>query len=108
MKLREYQESAADFLFENDRAMMLAPVGAGKTAATLTAMQDMILREGVSRFLVVAPKRVATTVWPVEQIKWARELTLAVACGTPAERAAALKSGADVVVTNYEIGRAHV
>ena len=42
--LRPYQETAADFLFERDRAMILAPVGAGKTAITLTAMQDMILR----------------------------------------------------------------
>ena len=49
MRLRPYQEEAADFLFEHDRAMMLAPVGAGKTAATLTAMQDLIVREGVSR-----------------------------------------------------------
>ena len=30
MKLREYQEEAADFLYEHDRAMVLAPVGAGK------------------------------------------------------------------------------
>ena len=102
MKLRPYQEEAADFLFEHDRAMMLAPVGAGKTAATLTAMQDMIVREGVSRFLVVAPLRVAASVWPVEQIKWAPQVTLAVACGTPKERKAALDSGADVVVTNYD------
>ena len=42
MKLRDYQEKAADFLYENDRAMILAPVGAGKTALTLTAMQDML------------------------------------------------------------------
>jgi len=102
VKLRPYQEEAADFLFEHDRAMMLAPVGAGKTAATLTAMQDMIVREGVSRFLVVAPLRVAASVWPVEQIKWAPQVTLAVACGTPKERKAALDSGADVVVTNYD------
>ena len=39
MKLRSYQEKAADFLYENDRAMILAPVGAGKTALTLTAME---------------------------------------------------------------------
>ena len=102
MQLRPYQEEAADFLFEHDRAMMLAWVGAGKTATALTAMQDLILREGVTRWLVVAPKRVATTVWPVEQLKWAPELTLAVACGTPKERKAALDSGADVVVTNYD------
>ena len=42
MKLRDYQEQAADFLFEHDRAMVLAPVGAGKTALTLTAMREMV------------------------------------------------------------------
>ena len=102
MRLRPYQEEAADFLFEHDRAMMLAPVGAGKTAATLTAMQDLIVREGVSRFLVVAPLRVATKVWPIEALKWAPNITLAVACGTPKERTAALASWSDVVVTNYD------
>ena len=102
LKLRDYQDQGADFLFEHDRAMVLAPVGAGKTALTLTAMQDMIVHEIVSRFLVVAPLRVATSVWPVEQIKWAPQITLAVACGTPKERKAALDSGSDVVVTNYD------
>ena len=38
MKLRPYQDEAADFIYEHDRAMVLAPVGAGKTAITLTAM----------------------------------------------------------------------
>ena len=102
LQLRPYQEEAADFLFEHDRAMMLAPVGAGKTAATLTAMQDLIVREGVSRFLVVAPLRVAKSVWPREAALWAPKLVLAVACGTPKERTAALKSYSDVVVTNYD------
>ena len=45
VKLRDYQETAADFLYEHDRAMILAPVGAGKTAITLTAMQA-ILKDG--------------------------------------------------------------
>jgi superfamily II DNA or RNA helicase len=45
MQLRPYQETAADFLYEHDRAMILAPVGAGKTAITLTAMWEMI-RDG--------------------------------------------------------------
>ncbi|MCX8502895.1 MAG: DEAD/DEAH box helicase [Beijerinckiaceae bacterium] len=97
MKLREYQEQGADFLYEHDRAMILAPVGAGKTAMTLTAMQDL-----GGRFLVLAPLRVCKTVWPVEQPKWAPKLRLAVAVGTPAQRAAALASDADVVVTNYD------
>ena len=102
MKLRDYQETAADFLYEHDRAMILAPVGAGKTAITLTAMQA-ILKDGYAmRFLVLAPKRVCTDVWPVEQPKWAPGCTLAVAVGTPKARLAALQSGAQIIVSNYD------
>lgn len=102
MELRPYQDEAADFLYERDRAMILAPVGAGKTAITLTAMQDMLANGVVKRFLVLAPKRVCTDVWPVEQPKWAPDVPLAVAVGTPKERSAALRSKAQIVVTNYD------
>lgn len=102
MKLRPYQETAADFLYEHDRAMILAPVGAGKTAITLTAMRDMVKDGIVARWLVIAPKRVCTDVWPVEAPKWAPELKVAVAVGTPAQRLKALESNANVVVTNYD------
>jgi SNF2 family DNA or RNA helicase len=102
VKLRDYQETAADFLYEHDRAMILAPVGAGKTAITLTAMWEMLRDEHVKRFLVLAPKRVCTDVWPVEAPKWAPMASIAVAVGTPKERLAALKSNARIVVTNYD------
>ena len=102
LSLRPYQNEAADFIYAHDRAMVLAPVGAGKTAITLTAMQDA-LRDGVvSRWLVLAPKRVATDVWPVEAPKWAPNMYIKVAVGTPAQRLAAIKSPSDVVVTNYD------
>lgn len=102
LKLRDYQETAADFLYEHDRAMILAPVGAGKTAITLTAMWEMLRDEHVKRFLVLAPKRVCTDVWPVEAPKWAPMASIAVAVGTPKERLAALTSNARIVVTNYD------
>ncbi len=102
MQLRPYQDEAADFLYERDRAMILAPVGAGKTAITLTAMQDMLANGVVKRFLVLAPKRVCTDVWPIEQPKWAPDVPLAVAVGTPKERTAALRSKAQIVVSNYD------
>ena len=89
-------------MYERDRAMILAPVGAGKTAITLTAMQDMLADGVVKRFLVLAPKRVCTDVWPVEQIKWAPNVPLAVAVGTPKQRMAALRSDAQIVVSNYD------
>jgi SNF2 family DNA or RNA helicase len=100
--LRPYQDEAADFLYERNRAMILAPVGAGKTAITLTAMQDMLAAGVVKRFLVLAPKRVCTDVWPVEQLKWAPDVPLAVAVGTPKQRRAALVSKAQIVVINYD------
>ena len=78
--------------------MMLAPVGAGKTATALTAMV-----ESERRWLVVAPLRVATSVWPAEAARWAPTLRLRVAVGTPTQRVAALyDADADVVVINYD------
>jgi len=102
MNLREYQEEGADFLYEHDRALILAPVGAGKTALTLTAMRDAIDYGLTERFLVLAPLRVCTDVWPVEAKKWTPKLSLRVAVGSPRERAAALESEARVVVINYD------
>ena len=102
MQLRPYQEQAADFLYERDRAMILAPVGAGKTAITLTAMRDMLAAGGVQRFLVVAPKRVAVNVWPVEAKLWAPTLSVSVVIGTPTQRVKALQANARVVVATYD------
>ena len=100
LPLRDYQEQGADFLYEHDRAMVLAPVGAGKTALTLTAMREMVNDGHVGRWLVLAPKRVCTDVWPVEARLWAPDLELKVAVGTPSQRAAAMT--AQVVVINYD------
>jgi SNF2 family DNA or RNA helicase len=82
--------------------MILAPVGAGKTAITLTAMQAMVKDGYASRFLVLAPKRVCTDVWPIEARKWATELDCRVAVGAPKDRAAALHSFVQIVATNYD------
>jgi SNF2 family DNA or RNA helicase len=100
--LRLYQNQAADFLFEHDRAMVLAPVGAGKTALTLTAIRDMIRDGHASRVLVLAPKRVCVDVWPTECRKWTPELALSVAVGTPKQRKAALDADTHIVVANYD------
>jgi SNF2 family DNA or RNA helicase len=100
--LRPYQEQAADFLYEHDRAMILAPVGAGKTAITLTAMYDMLYEGHVKRWLVVAPLRVATSVWPQEQPKWAPYMRMSICVGTPRERLMAYAADTQVMVVNYD------
>ena len=102
LTLRPYQNDAVTFLYERDRAMILAPVGAGKTAITLTAMLEMKREGHAKRWLVVAPKRVCTDVWPVEVAKWAPSLSYSVAVGTSTQRKAALSSSSDIVVVNYD------
>jgi len=102
MQLRPYQDEAADFLYERGRAMILAPVGAGKTAITLTAMQAMVKDGYASRFLVLAPKRVCTDVWPIEVPKWSPALSCCVAVGSPQKRVSALRTPRDIVVINYD------
>ena len=106
LKLRPYQDDAADFLYEHDRALVLAPVGAGKTCITITALDALYESGHLTRALVLAPKRVCTDVWPQEIAKWGKCLRATVAVGTPRQRAAAFappaETGANVVVLNYD------
>ena len=70
--------------------------------ARLRLLRRSVNESTAPRWLVLAPLRVAKDVWPVEAPKWAPELTVAVAVGTPTQRLTALYAGADVVVSNYD------
>jgi SNF2 family DNA or RNA helicase len=86
--LRQYQQRAATYLYERDAAVLVAPLGAGKGAAALTAIEELI-RDGQRRHaLIIAPKLVVTTVWPAEVATWAhlRHLRIAVLDGNPEQR----------------------
>src|SRR5262249_1451930 len=90
--LRSYQQRSATYLYEHDSAYLVAPLGAGKGAAALTALAELI-RDGHRRHvLVVAPKLVATTVWPAEIAAWPHlaHLRIAVLDGGPERRRALL------------------
>jgi SNF2 family DNA or RNA helicase len=65
-------------------------------------MQAMLDGGYAKRFLVLAPKRVCTDVWPVEQKLWAHQMSLSVCVGSIKQRLASLNSSAQVVVTNYD------
>ena len=74
--------------------------GLGKTATALTIVAEQF--EGST--LVVAPKRVAETVWMEEATKWQHlnHLKISKVIGTPVERMTALKSSSDIYVVNLE------
>jgi len=99
--LRSYQQRAATWLYERDAAVLVAPLGAGKGAAALTALAELI-RDGQRRHaLVIAPKLVATTVWPQEVATWAhlRHLRVAVLNGSPKRRRELLATAAERQLT---------
>ena len=66
MKLHEYQIRAMDFCENNDNAILSVGMGLGKTAAVL----HYIEKNKPASVLIVAPKRVAETVWKQEAEKW--------------------------------------
>src|SRR5262249_37947674 len=86
--LRSYQQRAATFLYEHDAAVLVAPLGAGRGAAALTAFAALIRDQHRRHALVIAPKLVATTVWPAEVAAWPhlRHLRIAVLDGGPESR----------------------
>jgi SNF2 family DNA or RNA helicase len=99
--LRSYQQHAATWLYERDAAFLIAPLGAGKGAAALTAIGELI-RDGQRRHaVVIAPKLVGTTVWPAEIASWPhlRHLRVAVLDGSPEQRRRLLATARDREVT---------
>ena len=79
---------------------LLLPPGLGKTTTTLTIIAEQF--EG--KTLIIAPKRVAETVWDTEVKKWEHlsHLRVAKIMGTPAQRESALAKDVDVYLINLE------
>jgi hypothetical protein len=75
-ELRPYQDRVATFLYENDEAMVVLRPGGGKTIAALTAITELLRDKVIRHALVIAPKRVATVVWPDEIDSWAHANSL--------------------------------
>ena len=76
-----------------------------KTVISLTAILDLMFDSfEVSKVLVIAPLRVAKTVWPEERDNWehANFLRMSVMVWTAKQREAALRAPADVYVINRE------
>jgi len=65
-----YQIVARDFFLQNDRAYSNIGLGMGKTAATLSALNELFMAGSIRAVLVVAPIRVARIAWPNEIAKW--------------------------------------
>ena len=69
--LHGYQDRAITHMYENDKALALLPVGAGKTVVGWTLIAELMDEGHVKRPVIFAPLRVAQIVWPHEPAEWA-------------------------------------
>lgn len=102
--MHEYQHQAVDLIIERKRIGCFLDLGLGKTVSTLTAIADLSGGAVIHKALVVAPLRVANSVWAQETQKWRhlRHLRVSVCTGSSKQRLAALQTEADVYVINRE------
>lgn len=101
----EYQRRATEFIVANRFCALFLDMGLGKTAAALTAVQQLVEDYlEVRRVLVIAPKSVALNTWPAELRKWdhLRGLRLSVVAGDGKARQAALRAEADIWVVSRD------
>ena len=105
LTLHNYQVVAKDFIIGHPYAAVILDMGMGKTATTLSAVNELMFdRFEVTKVLVIAPLRVANTVWSDEIEQWAelRHLRYSKIVGTPKQRKVALQKDADIYIVNRE------
>lgn len=103
-KPHDYQQPMMQFMRDNRRCGLWAPMGSGKSVCTETVLDELDLVEDIYPVLVLATKRVARTVWGPELEKWQHleHLKASVVLGTAAERSRALLASAEYFCTNYD------
>lgn len=104
MELWSYQKQAVKWILDHPSCGLFLEMGLGKTVTTLTAVKELLDDFAITRCLVIAPLRVAATVWQEEAAKWEHLAGLHVVkvLGSREEREAALREDADVYVINRE------
>lgn len=105
--LHKYQLTAIEHILSHQYCALFLEMGLGKTVSTLTAVKRLMYDElEISKTLVIAPKRVAESVWDGECKKWEHLHCLKVSkvLGDIKQRREALAAKADI----YVIGRDNV
>ncbi|MDW7670571.1 MAG: DEAD/DEAH box helicase [Bacillota bacterium] len=100
-----YQEQATAFILEHEASAIFLECGLGKTVITLTAINELMHNAfEVRKVLVVAPLRVAQTVWTEEGMKWdhLKHLRMVKVLGSESMRKEALNTPGDVYLINRE------
>ena len=92
-----------DHILDSPRCAIWASMGTGKTSATLSALDILMLHDD-SPVLIIAPLRVALSTWPDEVAKWSNfaHLTVSPIVGGGSKRLAGVNKPAQIYTVNFE------
>lgn len=103
--LHKYQRVCVNHIVEHPFCGVFLDMGLGKTISTLTAINLLMFDYcEINSVLVIAPKRVAETVWEEEAKKWdhTKHLRFSKIIGTEKQRMEAFKKKADVYIISRD------
>lgn len=100
-----YQSYCIDKVCDTPALGLFLDMGLGKTAITLSAIKRLKYEMWcVHKVLIIAPKKVAESVWSKEAAKWKhlKDLRFSFVLGTAKQRRRALEATADIYMMNRE------
>ena len=103
--LHEYQKACVEHIIEHPFCGVFLDMGLGKTVSTLTAINRLMNDYcEINSVLVIAPKRVAESVWQEEAEKWEhlKRLRFSKIIGTAKQRMAAINKKADIYIVSRD------
>ncbi len=101
-QLRRYQVEGIHHLVSNSAFLLADEMGTGKTVMAIVAMKILIQRGSIMSVLVVCPKSILD-VWQTHLEKWAPDLKVTVAYGSPGTRELLWMEFSHVYLTTYDI-----
>ena len=103
--LHNYQKACVEHIIEHPYCGLFLDLGLGKTVIALTAIEALMFDYcEVDSALIIAPKRVAESVWQEEAQNWEhlRHLTFSKIIGTPKQRQEAIRTKADIYIISRD------
>lgn len=105
LEFRKYQKGMYRHGIENPVIALFAEMGLGKTAVVWALIRYWMHTDlSIRKTLIIAPKKVAASVWTDERDKWNdfKYMTTSIVMGSVKERLQALQKKADVYIINVD------
>lgn len=100
----DYQKKCIYAIMRKNNIALFLDMGLGKTVITLSAFYTLKYYNKINNCLVIAPKKVAESVWKQEANKWEhlKNLKFSLILGSEKKRKEALNTEADVYIINRD------